>query len=141
VRTAVRETRHYGVSTTEGTPVVHPFVAAATAGVLAIERCDDCDTWRNPPAPMCGHCGSVRSSYQPVSGRGRLVSWMTARHPNRPEEQGRTVILVALDVGVRLVSNLVDDFDGEPIDGMDLVVDFADVDGVVLPVFRPVGAT
>lgn len=127
------------MSTTEGTAGIHPFVAAAAEGVLAIERCDDCAAWRNPPAPMCGECGSLRSSYQPVSGHGRLVSWMTAQHPNRLHEPGRTVILVALDIGVRLVSSLAEDFHGEPSDGMELVVDFDDLDGLVLPVFRPAG--
>jgi uncharacterized OB-fold protein len=125
------------VSTTEGTGSLHPFAEAAASGILAIQRCDECSTWRNPPSPMCGTCGSVRSSYQPVSGHGRLLSWMIAQHPNRPDDERRTVILVALDEGVRLVSHLVDEPDGGPVDGMDLTVDFADVDGLVLPVFRP----
>ena len=117
---------------------VDPFVAAAAQGVLAIQRCGECGTWRNPPSPMCGRCGSLRAAYEPVSGRGRLVSWIESRHPSRPDEPPRTIALVELDEGVRLVSNLVDA--PSTVDGMALVVAFRDVDGVVLPVFRPEAA-
>lgn len=129
------------MSTTEDTGTPQPFVAAAANGVLAIQRCDECATWRNPPAPMCGDCGSVHSSYQPVSGHARLLSWITSQHPTRPDDERRTMILVALDEGMRLVSNIIDEPEGGLIDGMELTVDFADIDGLLLPVFRPSGST
>ena len=69
------------------------------------------------------------------SGRGRIVSWISSLHPNRPDDEPRIVILVQLEEGTRLVSNLLDAGD-EPYDDLPVVVEFRDDRGAahaVLP--------
>ena len=52
------------------------------------------------------------------------------------------MVLVELDEGVRVVSNLVDVPNDDPYasyDDMTVVVDYREHDGVLLPVFHPAG--
>ncbi len=112
------------------------FWDAAAEGRLVIQRCADCGTLRHPPAPMCGTCGSLRWDTADSSGRGRIVSWISSLHPNRPDEQPRIVILVELEEGTRLVSNLVDVTDDGPYDDLPVIVDFRDDRGALTPFFR-----
>ena len=109
---------------------------AAADGRLVIQRCADCGTLRHPPAPMCGRCGSLAWDTAASGGRGRVYSWMYSLHPNRPDDEPRIVVLVQLDEGVRLVSNLVDPPHEGPYDDLPVVVDFRDVRGTRTPVFR-----
>ena len=64
------------------------------------------------------------------------MSWISSFHPNRPDEQPRIVILVQLDEGTRLVSNLVDPPDVGPYDDLPVMVEFRAIDGTPMPVFR-----
>jgi uncharacterized OB-fold protein len=88
---------------------------------------------------MCPACGSLAWEIQALSGRGSLHTWIVSVHPTEPDADPRIVALVDLDEGVRLVSNLV----GVSADAvrndmpLELVVD--EVDGVLLPQFRPAG--
>ncbi len=103
---------------------------------LLIQRCADCGTLRHPPAPMCGTCGSLAWDTQEASGRGRVFSWMFSLHPNRPDDAARIVILVELDEGVRMVSNLVDPPHPGPYDDLTVEVVFRDDRGTRTPFFR-----
>jgi uncharacterized OB-fold protein len=78
-----------------------------------------------------------------MSGRGSVYSWILSRHPTEPDAAPRVVVLVQLDEGPRIVSNLVD---VEPEAGIalnDMLVEvcFRQIDGVTLPLFRPSGGT
>jgi 3-oxo-4,17-pregnadiene-20-carboxyl-CoA hydratase alpha subunit len=112
------------------------FWNAAAEDRLVIQRCADCRTLRHPPAPMCGTCGSLAWDTLEASGRGRITSWMFSLHPNRPDDAPRVVILVQLDEGVRLVSNLVDAPHRGPYDDLRVVVEFRDDRGARTPFFR-----
>src|SRR3954453_15428016 len=83
------------------------FWSAAADGRLVIRRCSDWGPLRPPPAPMCGTCGSLAWDTAEASGRGRIVSWISSLHPNRPDDAARIVILGELEEGTRLVSNRV----------------------------------
>ena len=112
------------------------FWDGAAEGRLVIQRCADCGTLRHPPAPMCGTCGSFAWDVAEASGRGRIVSWMYSLHPNRPDDDARVVILVQLEEGTRLVSNLVDAPHGGPYDDLPVMVEFRDDRGTPTPYFR-----
>jgi uncharacterized OB-fold protein len=112
------------------------FWNGAAEGKLLVQRCTDCGTLRHPPAPMCGNCGSLASDAAESSGRGRVVSWISSLHPNRPDDEPRIVVLVQLEEGTRLVANLVDAPDAGPYEDRPVQVDFHDVDGTVMPCFR-----
>jgi uncharacterized OB-fold protein len=116
------------------------FWEAAADDRLAIQRCADCGVLRHPPAPMCGACGSLRWDVQDATGRGRIVTWISSLHPNRPDDAPRIVILVELEEGTRLVSNLVDPPHAGPFDDLPVVVDFRDDRGVRTPFFTVAGS-
>jgi uncharacterized OB-fold protein len=85
---------------------------------------------------MCGHCGSLAWDTAEATGRGRIYSWISSLHPNRPDDEPRIVILVQLDEGVRLVSNLVDAPPDGPYDDLPVAVEFRDDRGAQTPFFR-----
>jgi len=111
---------------------------------LLIQRCGECGALRNPPRPMCPHCQSLEWNTLKSTGRGAVYSYVMPQYPPMPfMEYPYIVVLVALEEGIRLVSNLVDI---EPKDvevGMSVEVcfdTFEDSAGneLVLHQFRPV---
>lgn len=54
------------------------FWEKAREHVLAIQRCDHCGHFAHPPVPFCSSCHRLDRpsfTFEPVSGRGRLVGW------------------------------------------------------------------
>jgi uncharacterized protein len=47
---------------------------------LVLQRCDDCAAWRWPARAICNRCGSFGWNWQPISGRGVIVSWVVNHH-------------------------------------------------------------
>jgi uncharacterized OB-fold protein len=113
------------------------FWDGVAEGKLLLQSCADCGTVRHPPLPMCGACNSLNQSTFESAGRGHVYSWVQSKHPTLPDEAPRIVILVELDEGPRIVSNLqgVDLADVRN----DMRVEFFTqvVDGTLLPQFRP----
>ena len=105
-------------------------------GKLLILRCADCRTLRHPPVPMCPACGSVNRDTQESTGRGTIYTWIQSHHPTEPDAAPRVVILVDLEEGIRMVSNLQGVEIADVHHGMPVEVFFEDFDGVVLPQFR-----
>jgi uncharacterized OB-fold protein len=116
------------------------FWAGAAEDRLLIQRCAACGALRHPPGPMCGNCGSLAWDTVDSTGRGIITSWMYSLHPNRPDDAARIVILVQLEEGVRLVSNLVDPPHDGPYDDLAVAVEFRDDRGTRTPFFRVAGA-
>jgi uncharacterized OB-fold protein len=124
-------------------PAISPdnafFWEGVEEGCLRIQRCAGCGVLRHPPAPMCPDCHSLEWDHVVASGRGRVFSFVVAHHPPIPPfTYPNLIVLVELEEGTRLVSNLLD---VEPADaeiGMPVEVDFVRVEGdFVLPLFRP----
>ena len=85
------------------------FWRGAKQGRLLAQRCDDCQALRHPPGPGCPHCGSQAWTETTLSGRGEIYSFVRHHHPNIPPfEKGHPVVLVELEEGIRIVSELVD---------------------------------
>jgi uncharacterized OB-fold protein len=106
---------------------------------LLIQRCTQCGTLRNPPRPMCPHCQSLDWDAIKATGRGTVYSWVMPQYPPMPfMEYPYIVALVALEEGIRLVSNLVDIAPARVEVGMPVEVCFDTFDGdFVLHQFRP----
>ncbi|MFW9842923.1 MAG: Zn-ribbon domain-containing OB-fold protein [Candidatus Thorarchaeota archaeon] len=105
---------------------------------LVFERCGDCGTWVHPPRPMCPRCHSLKMEWSPSTGRGSVYSWVTYRvSPHPALEAPYAVVLVELEEGVRLISNLVG-VDPDRIEiGMPVEVVFDEIaEGQYLPRFR-----
>jgi len=76
-------------------------------GVLLIQRCR-CGALRHPPGPVCPTCHSLEWDAVEASGRGTVYSYVVAHHPPIPPfEYPNGIVLVALEEGTRIVSNLV----------------------------------
>jgi len=93
------------------------FWEGTAAGELRIQRCSSCGRLRFPPRPMCPYCNSLAYEWAPMSGRGRIWSFVVPHPPLLPafaELAPYNVIVVELDEDptIRLVGNLLDDPDG-----------------------------
>ena len=106
---------------------------------LLIQRCTECQALRHPPRPMCPKCNSVSWDTIEASGRGTVFSFVMPQHPPYPWfEYPYIVVLVDLDEGVRLVSNLCEISPDDVTIGMPVEVFYEHFDdGLVLPQFRP----
>ncbi len=113
------------------------FWEGVRAGRLLIQRCASCRRLRHPPGPMCPSCHSLEWDTLESTGQGTVYSWVLSHHPTEPDSEARVVVLVDLAEGVRLVANLQGLPWQEVTNGLAVELFFADVDGVVLPQFRP----
>ena len=107
-------------------------------GELLIQRCAACHTLRHPPRPVCPRCQSLEWDTVRSSGRGTLHTYAVPHHPTEPDAEPRIVVLVELDEGVRLVSNLTGVAWRDVTNDMAVVVEYRTFEGnVTLPQFRP----
>ena len=86
------------------------YERAATTGVVHLQRCGSCSTWRHPPRVLCAACGSGAWSWQPTSGQGHVFTWTVTHRATDPAFADRVpyaVVVVELDEGPRLVGNLL----------------------------------
>jgi uncharacterized OB-fold protein len=117
------------------------FYAHCARGVLAFQRCSDCDAWRHLPRESCAGCGSSRWEWRESGGRGRVFSWTVthrALYPEFAELVPYAVAVVELEEGVRMVACL-EDIDPARVE-LDLPVQVAFrrvSEKVALPRFRP----
>jgi uncharacterized OB-fold protein len=84
---------------------------AAATGVVHLQRCDACATWRHPPRILCAVCGSEAWSWQPISGRGRVFTWTITHRATDPafaEHMPYAIVVVEMEEGPRLVGNLLE---------------------------------
>ncbi|CAM5559838.1 MULTISPECIES: Zn-ribbon domain-containing OB-fold protein [Streptomyces] len=89
-----------------------PFWEYAARGELRVQGCADCGELRFPPRPCCPHCQSFASEWRPVSGRGRVWSYVVPHPPLLPdyaEQAPYPVVVVELEEAprIRLVGNVV----------------------------------
>jgi uncharacterized OB-fold protein/acyl dehydratase len=115
------------------------FWRGVAAGELRIQRCASCKALRHPPGPMCPHCQSLDWDTIVSAGRGHVFSFVVAHHPPVPPfSYPNAIVLIELDEGTRLVSNLVGVAPADVAIGMRVRVEFTRVDDeLVLPLFRP----
>jgi uncharacterized OB-fold protein len=110
------------------------FWEGVDQGRLLVQQCVACSNLRHPPVPMCPKCRSLNWAAHELCGRGRVAGWIVSKHPTRPDESPRTVVLVDLEEGVRLVSNM--DGNAAIEIGSSVEIVFKAVDGLTLPNFR-----
>lgn len=119
----------------------HEFWDAACDGRLVAQRCTGCGALRHPPRPMCPHCHALEHELLVLAGTGTIYSYAILHHPQHPAFDYPVIaVLVDLDEGVRIVSNLVDVAPGDVTIGARVEVRFVPTadDGAV-PVFAPIG--
>ena len=122
-------------------PDMAPFFEAARRKQLVVQRCAECGALRFPARAICSRCLGRDATWIPVSGRGSVFSYTVmhqAAHPGFAAEVPYAVVVVELDEGVRMLSNLLEC----PVErvriGLPVEAVFDDVSAdVTLPKFRP----
>lgn len=125
------------------TPAAQQQFDFAAEGVLAVQRCEDCGALFFPPSTNCPQCLSTSLVWQPVSGRGRVWSWIVMHQPYLPSFQDEipyVVAMIDLDEGPSLMSTLVDIPRDKIAVDLPVQVRFEPfgTEGRPLPVFAPV---
>lgn len=112
------------------------FWEGVQEGTILVQRCDACGSLRQPPGPMCPQCQSRDWHPKAMSGRGSVYAFIVSKHPTLPDGDSRLVVLVELEEGVRMVSNLVDVDVSDVRLGTPVQAIFRDVAGTTLPLFQ-----
>ena len=122
-----------------------PFWDATSRGELLLQRCGDCGAHRFPPSVLCPECSSTAADWRPVSGRGKVYSFVIfhrAYHPAFADDVPYAVACIELEEGPRLMSNIVGIPPDEVRCDMPVAVVFEKItDDISLPKFRPASAT
>ena len=125
----------------EITEQLRPFFEAARARQLVVQRCADCGSLRFPARELCAACLSNDAGWVAVSGRGEVFSFNVMHqvyHPGFAGEVPYAVVLVKLEEGPKILSNLVGVAPHEIRIGMPVRVVFEDItEEVTLPRFAP----
>ena len=118
-----------------------PFWDGVAAGELRIQRCRSCESYNYYPRYLCPTCYSDDLEWTAAAGGGTVHSFTVSRRPAGPgfaAEVPYIVVLVDLDEGPRMVSNIVDADPEDVAIGAAVQVEFRAMGsaGFVLPVFK-----
>jgi hypothetical protein len=123
------------------TPELRPFFTAARNRQLVVQRCTACAAYRFPAREICSNCLSTTAEWVPVCGRGEVFSFNVMHqvyHPGFADDVPYAVVVVKLEEGVKMISNLVGVKPHDIRIGMSVRVVFEDIsDEVTLPKFVP----
>ena len=113
-------------------------------GELRFQRCGQCGTFRHVPRELCAVCGSFNWEWTRTNGKGTVFTYTVvarALHPGFAQAVPYAAVVVELEEGVRLLSNVIDCPADELRIGMPVQVAFEQqTQGITLPVFRSRGA-
>ena len=128
-----------GIPLPSVTDVSKPFWDGCARGELLFQRCA-CGRIIWIPEAKCRWCGSEEYTWERGGGKGEIYSWSTAWRPVSPAfEVPYVAVIVGLDEGYRILSNLVECEVDDVRDSMRVEVVFQSYEGgITLPLFRPV---
>jgi|SRR5580704_6052378 uncharacterized OB-fold protein len=119
-----------------------PFWEAARRHELVLPQCLDCGNTWFPPYRSCPKCWSFNREFVVASGKGRVWGFVEMMYPffeSFENDLPYNVVLVELEEGPRVFSNIVDIDMSEIAIGMSVEVVFDDVTGdVSIPKFKAV---
>ena len=111
---------------------------------LRFQRCARCQAWRHVPRELCAECGSPDWRWEKSGGRGRVFTWTLvarAMHPAFQQDVPYAAVVIEMEEGVRLISQVLDCPPDELAIDAPLEVVFEDVtEDVTLPKFRRVAS-
>ena len=126
------------VPTMEG--LTREFYIWCRQGELRFQRCKGCAAFRHVPREICAECNSFDWEWVRSSGRGKIFTWTVverALHPAFTDSTPMAPVVVEMEEGVRLLSEMVDCAPGQLEIGMPVQVVFEAVtDEISLPRFR-----
>lgn len=114
------------------------FWTGGEDGTLRFLRCESCQQFVHPPAPVCPACLGSHLAPQPVSGKGTVHSYTVNVQEWIPGSEPYVIGLVAIDEqpDVRLITNLIDCDPADIEIGSPVEVVFEHQQDVFLPLFR-----
>ena len=122
----------------EPSAVSAPFWAATEKQQLVMQRCDSCERLVWYPRYVCPHCGQFSLRWEQLSGQGVVYAVSVHHRPAHAAFADRvpySVVLVDLDEGVRMMSNV---FGPPPAAGDAVSISWLPLDdGRHLPTFEP----
>ena len=108
---------------------------------MVLPKCEPCNKVWYPPTRFCPTCWSRDFSWQQLSGRGKVNSWVVfhqAYFSSLKDDVPYNVAEVELEEGPRLLTNLVELSQTQIRIGMSVEVVYEDVtDEVTLAKFKP----
>lgn len=119
-----------------------PFWEGTRRHQYRLQHCSHCGKFWAPNAPVCPHCFSDEYTWDQVSGRGKIQSWVVFHkvyHPGFAKDVPYNVAFIELEEGPRVIANIV----GTPNDqlkiGMKVGVVFEDInDEISIPKFKKI---
>jgi len=124
-----------------GNPDTKPFWDGCARNELLLQRCNVCEAYRHPPAPICTQCLSDDAEWVRASGRGTVYTFTVVREALQrgwEEKVPYIVAVIELDEGPAFMSNLVNVAPEAVTIGLPVEVTFVDFDGTTkLPMFQP----
>ena len=126
------------------TPLNQPYWDGLKNRELRMQRCDGCHKVWYPAAPFCPRCWSRKFTWDKLSGRGRVSSWVVFHQSyfkGFENDIPYNVAEVELDEGPRLMTNLVGVANDDIKAGMAVEVVYDNVtEELTLAKFRPASA-
>ncbi len=118
-----------------------PYWEACRKHELRMQRCAQCGHFRFPPSVICPKCTSLEATWEKLSGKGIVYSYILIHRPYHPAfsaDAPYKVAMVELEEGPRLHTNIVACRNEDLHIGMHVEVVFEDMnDKISLPKFRP----
>jgi hypothetical protein len=122
------------------TPETEPFWEGTAAGELRIQRCAPCDAHYFPPRPFCPRCLADDVSWETVSGRGTLHTYVINHRAAPGFEPPYAIAVIQLDEGPRMMGNVTGvEQTPEALElDMPLQITFEQRGEMAVPVWEPV---
>lgn len=123
----------------------HPYWDAADDHQLALQKCDDCQTYAHPPGPSCANCGSEKMSWENFGAdiQATIYSFVVSYRPFLPGFQDDLPTIIAQGLlkdvpGVKIMCNVLECDAKDVYIGMPVKMKWDDiVDDRALPQWVP----
>jgi uncharacterized OB-fold protein len=127
-----------GIPILRTSPVTAPFWAGVDAGELRYQRCRACGLAVFNPAHVCRHCTANELEWAVSAGLGTIYSYTVCYRPMTPDfTTPYAPVLVDLDEGYQMLSNLVGCDVADLQVGLRVQVLFHSIGDRSLPYFEP----
>lgn len=108
-----------------------PYWDSVRAHAVAVQRCDDCATFRFAPRELCPRCHSAAATWTPIAGTGEVYTFTVVRRAPTPAYQAEVpyvIVHVQMREGFRMIATLRGVGDDAVRIGLPVRVSYTDVD-------------
>ena len=126
-------------------PFAREFWDYAKNKDFRMQKCSECQKWRWPAAAVCDNCLSPEYTWEQLSGKGQVLSWIVFHRQYFPEYPApHPAVAVELNEGPIFVCCMPPEFQGSDLkDALPMELTWLDAEDRFgeynLPVFKPTG--